>query len=186
MNLRTIILAAGRGTRMRSSLPKVLQPLAGRPLLEHVINVADELEPTAVHVVYGFGGDQVQEVMAHRTLEWHEQAEQLGTGHAVDQAMGSVDDDDVVLVLYGDVPLIQLETLQQLVHLAGESALALLTVKLDNPYGYGRIVRDAKGHVLRPSAIFTKSTRVFLRVKVVCCAVGLMRWIIKTVRANII
>ena len=121
MQLRIVILAAGRGTRMRSSLPKVLQPLAGRPLLEHVINVAEEMEPTAVHVVYGYGGDQVKVAMAHRTIEWHEQAEQLGTGHAVDQAMSSVGDDDVLLVLYGDVPLIQLETLQQLVHLAGET-----------------------------------------------------------------
>ncbi len=149
MPLRIVILAAGRGTRMRSSLPKVLQPLAGRPLLDHVVGVADAMEPEAVHVVYGFGGDKVLKEMAHRDLQWHEQKEQLGTGHAVDQAMSSIDDDDIILVLYGDVPLIRQETLQQLVGLAGESALALLTVRLDNPYGYGRIVRDAKSHVQR-------------------------------------
>lgn len=182
MKLRTVILAAGRGTRMRSSLPKVLQPLAGRPLLDHVINVAEELEPEAVHVVYGFGGDQVKEAMSHRELKWHEQAEQLGTGHAVDQAMDAVADDDVVLVLYGDVPLIQVETLQQLVHLAGESALALLTVKLDNPYGYGRIVRDAKGHVLRivEEKDTTTTERDILEVNtgVLACKGGLLRgWI---------
>ncbi|NNF18127.1 MAG: bifunctional UDP-N-acetylglucosamine diphosphorylase/glucosamine-1-phosphate N-acetyltransferase GlmU [Gammaproteobacteria bacterium] len=147
MQLRIVILAAGRGTRMRSSLPKVLQPLAGRPLLDHVIEVAEAMAPVATHVVYGFGGDQVKDAMAHRDIEWHEQAEQLGTGHAVAQAMPAFHANDVVLVLYGDVPLIELETLQQLVHLAGENALALLTVRLDNPYGYGRIVRDGRGQV---------------------------------------
>ncbi len=182
MKLRTLILAAGRGTRMRSSLPKVLQPLAGRPLLEHVIDVAEALEPEGVHVVYGFGGDQVMEAMKHRNVSWHEQAEQLGTGHAVDQAMPAVEDEDVVLVLYGDVPLIQEETLQQLVHLAGENALALLTVKLDNPYGYGRIVRDARGHVL--SIVEEKDTSDEQRdinevnTGVMACRAGLLRgWI---------
>ncbi|MFK8031771.1 MAG: bifunctional UDP-N-acetylglucosamine diphosphorylase/glucosamine-1-phosphate N-acetyltransferase GlmU [Gammaproteobacteria bacterium] len=182
MQLRILILAAGRGTRMRSSLPKVLQPLAGRPLLDHVIDVAEALEPTGVHVVYGFGGDQVMAAMEHRTVEWHEQAEQLGTGHAVDQAMSAVSDDDIVLVLYGDVPLIQEETLQQLVHLAGENALALLTVKLDNPYGYGRIVRDARGHVL--SIVEEKDTNTEQRdinevnTGVLACKGGLLRgWI---------
>ncbi|MEM7084413.1 MAG: bifunctional UDP-N-acetylglucosamine diphosphorylase/glucosamine-1-phosphate N-acetyltransferase GlmU [Pseudomonadota bacterium] len=149
MKLRTLILAAGRGTRMRSSLPKVLQPLAGRPLLEHVINVADELDAVGVHVVYGYGGDQVKSAMAHREVEWHEQAEQLGTGHAVDQAMPAVNDDDIVLVLYGDVPLIQSNTLQTLVDLAGNDTLALLTVRMDNPHGYGRIVRNDVGDVQR-------------------------------------
>ena len=182
MQLRTLILAAGRGTRMRSSLPKVLQPLAGRPLLEHVIDVAEALEPAGVHVVYGFGGDQVMKAMEHRDLSWHEQADQLGTGHAVDQAMPAVKDDDVVLVLYGDVPLIQEETLQQLVHLAGENALALLTVKLDNPYGYGRIVRDVRGHVL--SIVEEKDTTNEQRsinevnTGVMACKGGLLRgWI---------
>ncbi len=182
MQLRTLILAAGRGTRMRSSLPKVLQPLAGRPLLEHVIDVAEDLEPIGVHVVYGFGGDHVMKAMEHRKVEWHEQADQLGTGHAVNQAMGAVHDDDVVLVLYGDVPLIQEETLQQLVHLAGESALALLTVKLNNPYGYGRIVRDARGHVL--SIVEEKDTSEEQRdinevnTGVLACKGGLLRrWI---------
>ena len=140
---------------MNSALPKVLQPLAGRPLLGHVLGAARALEPAAVHVVYGHGGEQVRTalgaelaVVAPRS-SWVLQAEQKGTGHAMQQALPALQDDEIVLVLYGDVPLVQPETLRELVALAGPKSLGLLTVELTDPTGYGRIVRDARGKVLR-------------------------------------
>ncbi len=149
MPLTIVILAAGQGKRMRSDLPKVLQPLAGRPLLSHVIATAQELEPSSIHVVYGHGGERVRDALSATPVSWVLQAEQLGTGHAVAQAMPQVDDGDLVLVLYGDVPLIRAATLRQLVALAGPKSVALLTVELDDPAGYGRIVRNARGQVQR-------------------------------------
>lgn len=145
--LSVVILAAGQGKRMRSDLPKVLQPLAGKPLLQHVIDTARELEPEALVVVYGHGGAQVQHAMQHETLGWALQAEQKGTGHAVAQALPQIPDDHTVLVLYGDVPLVRADTLRALLALAGPSQLALLTVMLDDPTGYGRILRDGEGRV---------------------------------------
>ncbi len=142
-----VILAAGQGKRMNSALPKVLQPLAGRPLLRHVVDAARALDPAAIHVVYGHGGEHVRAAFADEPLQWALQAEQKGTGHAVMQAMPQVPDDHLVLVLYGDVPLLRASTLQTLVALAGSSGLALLTVQLEDPAGYGRIVRDASGNV---------------------------------------
>lgn len=144
-----VILAAGQGKRMKSTLPKVLQPLAGRPLLKHVIDAARSLEPTAIHVVYGHGGDQVREVLKDEPVSWVLQAERLGTGHAVMQAMPNVPNDHVVLVLYGDVPLISRTTLTELLALAGTQQTALLTVELDDPTGYGRIVRGKHDRVQR-------------------------------------
>ena len=145
--LSVVILAAGQGKRMHSDLPKVLQPLAGRPLLQHVVDTARLLSPAAICVVYGHGGDLVRDAMQHETLSWALQAQQQGTGHAVAQAMPTIPDDHVVLVLYGDVPLVQPDTLIRLVRLAGDGQLALLTVMLDDPTGYGRILRDAAGRV---------------------------------------
>jgi len=142
MKLAVVILAAGQGKRMKSDLPKVLQPLAGVPLLGHVVSRARTLNPSSIHVVYGHGGDAVREALAKEKLQWALQAEQLGTGHAVMQAMPNVADDELVLVLYGDVPLIRAETLRQLIDAAGAKAMSLLTVMLDNPAGYGRIVRQ--------------------------------------------
>ncbi len=148
--LSIVILAAGQGKRMKSDLPKVLQPLAGRPLLGHVISTAKSLNPASVHVVFGHGGDRVRETFAaDSTLHWALQAEQLGTGHAVQQALPALNDDAVALILYGDVPLIRADTLANLLALASERAMSLLTVMLDDPTGYGRIVRDADGKVLR-------------------------------------
>ncbi|MCC6172622.1 MAG: bifunctional UDP-N-acetylglucosamine diphosphorylase/glucosamine-1-phosphate N-acetyltransferase GlmU [Gammaproteobacteria bacterium] len=144
-----VILAAGQGKRMNSDRPKVLQPLAGRPLLGHVIATAKSLEPAAIEVVYGHGGEQVRAAFAGEKLGWALQAEQLGTGHALMQAMPAVADDHLVLVLYGDVPLIRRETLAALVALAGPRAMSLLTVELPDPTGYGRIVRDTSGRVLK-------------------------------------
>jgi bifunctional UDP-N-acetylglucosamine pyrophosphorylase/glucosamine-1-phosphate N-acetyltransferase len=145
--LTVVILAAGQGKRMNSGLPKVLQPLAGRPLLRHVLDAARELQPAALHVVYGHGGEQVQAAFRDEPVAWALQAEQKGTGHAVMQAMPAISDDHLVLVLYGDVPLLRASTLRTLVALAGTGALALLTVQLADPAGYGRIVRDARGSV---------------------------------------
>src|SRR5258706_11910415 len=147
MPLSVVILAAGQGKRMNSDLPKVLQPLAGEPLLQHVIRAARPLHPSNVYVVYGHGGAQVQQAFAHEEVDWVLQAEQLGTGHAVMQAMCLIPDDHTVLVLFGDVPLIRPACLEKLVTSAGSGALALLTVNLDQAAGYGRIVRADDGHV---------------------------------------
>jgi bifunctional UDP-N-acetylglucosamine pyrophosphorylase/glucosamine-1-phosphate N-acetyltransferase len=149
MDASVIILAAGKGTRMRSNLPKVLHTLAGRPLLAHVIDTAHEIDARQIHVVYGHGGEQVPRAFDDRSLSWVEQAEQLGTGHAVRQAMPGIPDGHVVLVLYGDVPLIRPETLMQLLDAAAGGALALLTARFPDPSGYGRIIRDAEGRVRR-------------------------------------
>ncbi len=148
MTLAVVILAAGKGTRMKSSMPKVLHPLAHKPLVQHVIDTARSLDPSQIVVVYGHGGDQVREVVTDADLSWAEQAEQLGTGHAVQQAMPHIKEADRVLVLYGDVPLTSAETLRELLEQAGEG-MGLLTINLDDPSGYGRIVRDDKGAVER-------------------------------------
>ncbi len=146
--LHVVILAAGEGKRMKSALPKVLQPIAARPMLAHVIDAARELQPAAVHVVYGHRGGQVRAAFAaDASLQWVEQAEQLGTGHAVQQALPGVPDDARVLVLYGDVPLITAATLKRLLDAPG--ALAVLAAEPADPAGYGRIVRDAEGNVAR-------------------------------------
>ena len=146
--LSVIVLAAGQGTRMKSNLPKVLHCIAGQPLVEHVIKDALELNASDIHVVFGHGGEQVQQALFSYDLSWAEQAEQLGTGHAVEQALPPIPDDHLVLLLYGDVPLITVETLQQLINVSvldnGDDALALLTARLDDPTGYGRIVRAGK------------------------------------------
>lgn len=134
---------------MRSAQPKVLHPLAGMPMLEHVVGTATTLNPQSVHVVYGHGGEQVQQQLDHLEVNWVLQAEQLGTGHAVEQALPALQSEAMVLVLYGDVPLIQSETLNLLLQAASGSDFALLTVSLDNPTGYGRIVRDPAGNIAR-------------------------------------
>ncbi len=148
MSLDVVILAAGQGTRMRSGLPKVLQPLAGQPLLAHVMDMAAGLDGAHLHVVYGHGGDRVPAAFPDARCSWVEQASQLGTGHAVEQAMPGIDDEATVLVLYGDVPLVTRETAVALVRSASRG-VALLTARLPDPSGYGRIVRDADGRVER-------------------------------------
>jgi len=145
--LSIVILAAGEGKRMRSALPKVLQLLAGRPLLQHVIDTARTLAPSAIHVVYGHEGERVRAALAHAPVSWTLQAQQRGTGHALLQAMPQIPDDHRVLVLYGDVPLIGRETLLQLVQLAGAAGVSILTARFEEPEGYGRIVRNARGLV---------------------------------------
>ncbi|MDG2394761.1 bifunctional UDP-N-acetylglucosamine diphosphorylase/glucosamine-1-phosphate N-acetyltransferase GlmU [Candidatus Thioglobus sp.] len=139
-NIHAIILAAGKGTRMNSTKPKVLQTLSNNTLLGHVLVQAKHISQK-VHIVYGFGGDQVKQAINDESINWVEQAEQLGTGHAVSQATPYIEDDSISLILYGDVPLIQLETLSQLINAANSTGVALLSVVLDNPTGYGRIIR---------------------------------------------
>ena len=147
--LSVVILAAGEGKRMKSRLPKVLQPLAGRPLLAHVLDTAGALSPASIHIVYGHGGEQVRAAFPGAALSWVRQAEQLGTGHALQQAVPQIPDADTVLVLYGDVPLLRAETLERLTAIAAAGGLALLTMEPEDPLGYGRIVRDPAGAVAR-------------------------------------
>ncbi|MBA4727429.1 MAG: bifunctional UDP-N-acetylglucosamine diphosphorylase/glucosamine-1-phosphate N-acetyltransferase GlmU [Pseudomonas sp.] len=146
MSLDIVILAAGQGTRMRSALPKVLHPVAGQSMLGHVISTARALQPRSIQVVIGHGAEQVRQRLVGDDLNYVVQAEQLGTGHAVAQALPNLSAERV-LILYGDVPLIEAETLQRLLQKVGPEQLALLTVTLDDPTGYGRIVRDANGEV---------------------------------------
>lgn len=149
MSLSIIILAAGQGTRMYSDKPKVLHQLAGKSLLEHVHHTASMLDTRGIHVVYGYGGDQLIEDLSHLSVDWVEQNEQLGTGHAVKQALPNIPDKDQVLVLYGDVPLITVDTLNELVSAAEETRFALLTSFVDDPGGYGRIIRNDAEEVVR-------------------------------------
>ncbi len=146
MPLHVLILAAGAGKRMKSTLPKVLLPLAGRPLLTHVLEAARALQPEAIHIVHGQGAEQVRQAFSADTdIDWILQEQQLGTGHAVQIAMAAIPDTAQVLVLYGDVPLIRSETLRTLVQIA--APLVVLGVTLSEPSGYGRIVRDGNGRV---------------------------------------
>jgi bifunctional UDP-N-acetylglucosamine pyrophosphorylase / glucosamine-1-phosphate N-acetyltransferase len=148
MELEILVLAAGLGKRMRSSLPKVLHPLAGRPLLAHVLDTARELSPRKIIVVHGHGAEQVKAAFPEKNIEWALQAEQLGTAHAVMQAMPRVSADADVLLLYGDVPLVRAATLKRLLE-AARNGLAVLTAELDDPAAYGRVVRDDSGQVKR-------------------------------------
>ncbi|RMJ02925.1 Bifunctional protein GlmU [Marinobacter litoralis] len=145
--LHVVILAAGQGSRMKSALPKVLHPVAGKPMLHHVVETAKQLGAEKIHTVIGHGADQVRASLQDDSVNWVLQTEQLGTGHAVAQALPDLPDNARVLVLYGDVPLTSKDTLQGMVEQLDEERLALLTVDLDNPQGYGRIVRSAEGQV---------------------------------------
>ncbi|NML26451.1 bifunctional UDP-N-acetylglucosamine diphosphorylase/glucosamine-1-phosphate N-acetyltransferase GlmU [Zoogloea dura] len=147
--MEVIVLAAGQGKRMRSVLPKVLQPLAARPMLAHVLDTARALDARRIVVVYGHGGEVVREALAAPDLAWARQDPPQGTGHAVQQAMPLVEDGDIALILYGDVPLIGQASLRRLSAAASDRSLALLTVEMADPTGYGRILRDAAGKVTR-------------------------------------
>ncbi|MGI9283900.1 MAG: bifunctional UDP-N-acetylglucosamine diphosphorylase/glucosamine-1-phosphate N-acetyltransferase GlmU [Pseudomonadales bacterium] len=147
MKVDVIVLAAGQGTRMRSNMPKVLHPLAGQSMLQHVINAARKLPAAQLHIVIGHGADQVRERVQGDDIQWVEQLEQLGTGHAVQQALPGLRDDSISLVLYGDIPLIRAETLQSLLAAVEDNSMGLLTAHFNDPSGYGRIVRDGNGKV---------------------------------------
>lgn len=141
MSFSAVILAAGKGTRMYSNLPKVLHTLAGKPMVKHVIDTCNDLGAKNINLVYGHGGDTMQQVLSQESVNWVLQAEQLGTGHAVNQATPNLADDEKALILYGDVPLISAQTLENLLDAQPDGGIALLTVVLDDPSGYGRIVR---------------------------------------------
>ncbi|REL28725.1 UDP-N-acetylglucosamine diphosphorylase/glucosamine-1-phosphate N-acetyltransferase [Thalassotalea euphylliae] len=147
MSLSVVILAAGKGTRMRSSLPKVLHPVAHKPMVGHVIDAARRVNAENIYLVYGFGGDVLKAQISGDDLTFVEQKEQLGTGHAVDMASPFLNDNEDVLVLYGDVPLTKVSTLQNLIAAKPVEGMALLTVKLSDPTGYGRIIRDGESGV---------------------------------------
>ena len=149
MSLNVIILAAGQGTRMRSKLPKVLHQVGGKSMLAHTITTSENLGADRIIVVYGHGGDVVRSAIQNDKVEWVEQAERLGTGHAVQQTIPffSADAEEKILILYGDVPLVKESTLQALLEQQPKDSMAILTTELNNPHGYGRIVRSAQGKV---------------------------------------
>ena len=149
MTLQTVILAAGQGKRMHSELPKVLHPIGGKALLEHVVQTASQLQTTAEPIViYGHQGEQVRHTLAHLAITWVEQKDQLGTGHALQQALPHLAEKGQVLVLYGDVPLISLNTLKKLILNTPAQAIGMITATLPNPTGLGRIIRDAKNEII--------------------------------------
>jgi bifunctional UDP-N-acetylglucosamine pyrophosphorylase/glucosamine-1-phosphate N-acetyltransferase len=149
MNINTIILAAGKGTRMRSELPKVLHKIANKPLLQHVYDTSRQLKNNRIKIVIGHGAELVTTTLKDLDVSWVEQKQQLGTGHAVQQVSDQIADSDTVLILYGDVPLLKLATIEHLLSNVNAQSLALLTVNLKNPTGYGRIVRDTAGNVTK-------------------------------------
>lgn len=140
--LSVVILAAGKGTRMYSDLPKVLHPVAGKPMVKHVIDTAKQLEAKQIHLIYGHGADLLKSRLSDEPVNWVFQAEQLGTGHAMQQAAPFFADDENIVMLYGDAPLITKSTLERLIAAKPENGIALLTVELENPTGYGRIIRE--------------------------------------------
>lgn len=173
MGLSVIILAAGQGTRMRSDLPKVLQPLAGKPLLAHVLDCARELGADDICVVYGHGAEDVLAAFPGDGLRWALQAKQLGTGHAVQQAMPETPDEHQVLILFGDVPLLRPATLNTLIDATGKDELAVLTVDMDDPTGYGRILREGGqvvGNVEEKDASDEQRAVVEINTGVTLCA----------------
>ncbi len=149
MKITTVILAAGKGTRMRSELPKVLHKIANRPLLQHVYDMSSQLENNRIKIVVGHCAELVKDTLKNLDASWVEQTQQLGTGHAVQQVSDQIADDDTVLILYGDVPLLKLATVKQLLSNVNAQSLALLTVNLVNPTGYGRIIRNEAGEVTK-------------------------------------
>jgi len=140
MTIKTIILAAGQGSRMRSKFPKVLHKIADKTLLEHICDTSLQLKDNDIFVIYGHGGEQVKTQLSSLNVRWIKQALQLGTGHAVQQAAAEINDEDTVLILYGDVPLLKKSTIETLLANVCEHSLALLTVTLENPTCYGRII----------------------------------------------
>ncbi|MEO9944372.1 bifunctional UDP-N-acetylglucosamine diphosphorylase/glucosamine-1-phosphate N-acetyltransferase GlmU [Paraglaciecola sp.] len=144
MAFSVVVLAAGKGTRMKSSLPKVLHPIGGKAMVQHIIDTVNELGATNIHLVYGHGAEQLKAQLNHNKLSWCLQAEQLGTGHAVQQAAPYISDEEDVLILVGDAPLIKPSTLQQLISIKQKADLALLTVHLEDPTGMGRIIREGE------------------------------------------
>jgi bifunctional UDP-N-acetylglucosamine pyrophosphorylase/glucosamine-1-phosphate N-acetyltransferase len=181
LGLSTIILAAGQGTRMRSKLPKVLQRVAGRPLLGHVLDCAAALSTDDICVVYGHGGDTVREAFSDLDIRWVLQAEQLGTGHAMQQAMPGTPGENRVLVLFGDVPLLTAGTCQRLLDETPAGDVAVLTVDMDDPTGYGRIIRqDGNVHRIVEEKDASAEEKAVVEINtgvMVCLAEKLSGWL---------
>lgn len=183
--LHVVILAAGEGKRMNSSLPKVLMPLAGKPLLRHVVDTARALKPAWIHVVYGHGGDKVLAAFdGAEDIAWVHQGAPLGTGHAMIQAMPSLPENAQVLVLYGDVPLLSVETVRVLLAATGGKRLAVLVDKVADPRGYGRVIVDPGGNVLaivEEKDATTKQRAIdLINTGVIAASAGdLRRWLVQ-------
>ncbi len=182
MKLHVVILAAGKGTRMKSALPKVLAPLATKPLLWHVVETAKNLDAASINVVIGHGAEHVKKAFADENINWYLQTEQKGTGHAVKQGIPDLPDEDVALILYGDVPLIGQQTLTSLTQGLAKHDLAVLTAILDNPTGYGRILRDTEnklsGIVEQKDANDTQKTITEINTGILAANVGkLKQWL---------
>ncbi len=188
MSLTVIILAAGQGKRMRSGLPKVLHELAGRPMLAHVLETAAALRARDVRVVFGHGGERVRESFSAAEVSWIRQARQQGTGHAVKQALPGINPRDTVLVLYGDVPLVQAGTLRGLTRRAARGQLAILTAELDDPTGYGRIIRGGRGRVaaIVEEKDASRAQRELREINtgLMACPAGLLAKWVRRLRAN--
>jgi len=189
MELSVVILAAGQGTRMKSALPKVLHALAGKPLVQRVIDNAHGLGAQAIQLIYGHGGDRVRASITDPSIQWVLQAQQLGTGHAVQQAIPNIPDSHRVLILYGDVPLTRTETLQALLVKQPQHGIGLLTVTLPDPSGYGRIVRNADGAVVaiveQKDATDQQKKIAEVNTGILCCGgKDLRRWLGKLSNNN--
>ncbi len=189
MTAAIVVLAAGQGKRMHSDLPKVMHRVAGKSMVEHVLDTAAEISSAQPVLVYGHGGEQLKQGLAHRELTWVEQAEQLGTGHAVAQTLANLPDDGLVVILYGDVPLLRAESLRSLLAAGTDSGFAVLTVSMSNPSGYGRIVRDVSGNVARivEHKDASESERTIDEINtgiMAIAAASLKRWIPRLGNAN--
>ena len=187
--LDIIILAAGKGTRMRSNLPKVLHPLGGRPMIHHVLDRAHELNARTINVVIGHGAARIKAALAQDAITFVDQAEQLGTGHAVQQVLPNIAANSIVLLLYGDVPLIKTATLENLVTLVSESSMGLLTAEMADPHGYGRIIRDTEQNV-RAIAEQKDATAEQLKIREINSGImavrgnHLLQWVTKLTNNN--
>ena len=187
MNTSIIILAAGQGKRMNSALPKVLQPLAGRPLLSHVLACSRDVGGDDICVVYGHGGDEVRAAFAGENIRWALQAEQNGTGHAVQQAMPETPDSNRVLILFGDVPLLTAGTIRHLLASCGENEVGVLTVDLPDPFGYGRIVREngvVVKNVEERDASEAEKSVTEINTGVLCCSAALLKGWLGQLKTN--
>jgi UDP-N-acetylglucosamine diphosphorylase/glucosamine-1-phosphate N-acetyltransferase len=189
MSLSIVILAAGLGKRMRSSTPKVMHRLAGKTLLEHVHHAASRLTARQILVVHGHGGERFKDELQHLNVQWVKQEPQLGTGHALQQAMPLIPEEDMVMVLYGDIPLITTDTLMKLAAAAQETRFSLLTTEVDNPKGYGRIIRNQEGNLIRivedkDATARERSVREINTGFMVCAAEPLQRWLAKLDNKN--
>jgi len=182
MNLEVVILAAGQGKRMKSAKSKVLHEIAGKPMLHHVIETAQRLNSQKTHIIYGHGGEQVRQSIDDPQIDWTEQTDQLGTGHAVKQVLPVLSEDSLVLILFGDVPMISHSTLENLIKEVNDQQMALLTIDMQDPTGYGRIIRNSDNNIIRivEHGDATEQERAVTEINTGIMAVGgrqLKKWV---------